>query len=222
MCEPCHSIVQYPTDFDDTDLPGGDSTDKESRLKAALGKGFGWAKRLDKWFHLSKFGAGHHKNTGSLTYRSNLYLPAPTLWEGDWWDREFRLDGYGFREGELLKEKAKAAELYHDRSVMGNMSLFRRFLETSMVKSNHLVGPYIYVEKLLEYVLTPVGGNKVLEKFRRVFGRSATPARVLSRRADKREVEKGIKVIMGFTRKRELFLPHFADDDKLWVPGGQG
>ncbi|MGW8178647.1 MAG: hypothetical protein ACWGQW_07765, partial [bacterium] len=140
-------------------------------------------------------------------------------YEGEWWRREFILDGWGGRADEGALEMAKA---YHDASVMGNMSLFRRFLETSMVKSNHPRGAYAYVEAMLESVWTSEGVNKLLEKFRRVFGPHASPALVMSRRSNEREVGRAIKIVMGFTRKRELFLPHFADDDKLWVPGGQG
>lgn len=217
MCEPCHSVVQYPRDYDDSDLPFGGNMDKESRLKAALGKAFGWTKKIGKWFHFSRFGSGHSGATMERG-RQSLYLPTPTLYEGEWWHRQFKLDGWGARADELA---LAAAEEYHQASVMGNMSLFRRFLETSMLKSKHGRGAAAYVEVLLEHVFTAEGANKLLEKFRRVFGKSATPAYVLSRRAHEQEVERGIKVVMGFTRKRGLFLPHFADDDKLWVPGGK-
>lgn len=216
MCEPAHSIVQYPDDFD-SDLPTGKGDGKESTLKAVLGKGFDWTKKIGKWFHLSKFGAGHHENTGSLNYRSRIYMPSPILWEGLWWERKFHFDG--LIEPDPGQIQRDAAKTYHNRSVMGNMSLFRRFLEKSMIESKQ--GAYSYVEALLEHVFTAEGVNKLLEKFRRVFGRSATPARLMSQRSTKQEVEKGIKVVMGFTRRRGLFLPHFADDDSLWVPGSK-
>ena len=216
MCEPCHSVVQYPDDFDDSDLPFGGQMDKETRLKSALGKAFGWTRKIGKWFHFSRFGAGHSRATMEDS-RSTLYLPTPTLYEGEWWHREFKLDGWGARADEVARG---AAEAYHNASVMGNMSLFRRFLETSMVKTNHPRGAYAYVEAMLESVWTSEGVNKLLEKFRRVFGPHASPVNVMSRRSNEREVGKAIKIVMGFTRKRELFLPHFADDDKLWVPGG--
>lgn len=218
MCEPYHSVVQYPHDFDDTDLPFGGQMNKEERLKAALGAAFSWTKKIEKWFHFSRFGAGHSKAT-MITGRNSIYLPKPTLYEGAWWRRTFHLDGWGAK---AETRAFNAAEEYHHRSVMGNMSLFRRFLEQSMRQTTHGQGAFAYVDVLLQNVLTVEGGNQLLEKFRRVFGPSAHPCRVMSRRSHKQEVEKGIKIVMGFTRKRRLFLPHFADDNLLWVPGGQG
>jgi len=216
MCEPYHSVVQYPDDFNDDDLPFGGQMDKESRLKSALGKAFDWSRKIGKWFHLSKFGAGHSKASGEVS-RSSIYLPRPTLYEGMWWDRKFVLDGYGYYITD--QEALKAAECYHKSSVMGNMKMFRRFLETSMVKTIHPRGPYAYVEKLIENVWTAEGVNKLLEKFRRVFGRNAHPNRIMGYRGTQQPKEKAIKIVMGFTRKRGLFLPHFADDNSLWLPG---
>lgn len=217
MCEPYHSVVQYPSDFDDSDLPFGGNMDKKARLQSALGKAFSWTKKIGNWFHFSRFGAGHSGATME-TARSSLYLPTPLLYEGEWWHRQFKFDGWCKKVDPLALE---AAEKYHKTSVLGNMSLFRRFLETSMVKTNHPQGAAVYVETMLEYVFTAEGANKLLEKFRRVFGRSATFNHVMNQRSHERAVEKGIKIVMGFSRKRELFLPHFADDDSLWVPGGK-
>ncbi|KKM77601.1 hypothetical protein LCGC14_1368410 [marine sediment metagenome] len=217
MCEPYHSVVQYSKDFDDTNLPFGDNIDKETRLKAALGKAFGWTKRVGRWFHLSRFGAGH-SGASMETAHASRYLPFPTLYEGQWWHRKFVLDSWGAKAD---ADALAAAEKYHHVSVLGSMSLFRRFLETSMVKTNHLYGASVYVETMIDHVFTKEGSNKLLEKFRRVFGKSAVPAHVMNRQSSVQEIEKGIKIVMGFTRRRELFLPHFADDDSLWVPGGK-
>lgn len=218
MCEPAHSVVQYSSHFDDSDLPFGDYMDKESRLQAALGKAYKWAKKVKGYFHLSRFGAGHSKAT--MEHSGNtFYLPKATLYEGFWWDREFKLDGWWNETPPI--EATEAATEYHESSVMKNMSLFRRFLEESMRRTKHGGGAWVYVDRLLNSVLTSTGANKVLEKFRRVFGRNVIPSRVMGLRESKQNVEKGIKIVMGFTRKRELFLPHFADDDSLWVPGGR-
>ena len=218
MCEPYHSVVQYPSDFDDSNLPFGGNMDKRARLQSALGKAFSWTKKIGKWFHLSRFGAGHSGATRE-SGRASLYLPRATLYEGQWWHRQFKLDGWYGRGLDPLA--LEAAEKYHKSSVMGNMSLFRRFLETSMVKTNHPQGAAVYVETMLDYVFTKEGANKLLEKFRRVFGKNVTFARVMNQRSHEQEVEKGIKIVMGFSRKRKLFLPHFSDDDSLWVPGGK-
>lgn len=216
MCEPAHSIVQYPHDFSDDGLPFGGTMDKESRLKAALGKACGWTKKIGKWFHLSRFGAGH-SNATEMSGRSSLYLPNPELYEGLWWKREFQYDGWD--RAAVTEEAMQAAEQYHKASATGNIKLFRRFLETSMKRSNGWA--HSYVERMLDFVFTAEGGNKLLEKIRRVFGRDAQLSRIFSTPEDSYNRDKGIGVLMGFTRRRNLFLPHFADDDSLWVPGGK-
>jgi len=213
MCEPYHSIVQYPDDYDDSDLPFGGNMDKESRLKAALGKTFEWARKFGKWFHLSKFGAGHSGATRE-NYHNTLYLPTPTLWEGRWWDRTFHLDSWGRTHGESMQQKS-AAHAYHEASALGNMSLFRRFLETSMKKTNHPHGPWAYTERLVEDMLTTEGKNAFTSKFNSVFGRKFYGHSIY--KLAQQNPDKIIKLTLGFTRKRNLLLPHFADDDKLWT-----
>lgn len=208
MCEPAHSIVQYP----DQDSYDGPFQGGEGMLQKSLGKGFGWAKKVGKWLHLSKFGLGHYE-AQSLNGRSRLYLPSPTLYEGLWWLREFKYDG-GFRGPGSIQ--FNAAKQYHESSVMTNMSTFRRFLETSMRKSSNAVFATEYVFRLLQSVLTPQGGNQLLRKFRNVFGKNMVLRLVVGNHR-----EESIKMVMGFTRKRHLFLPHFADDNSLWVPGGR-
>jgi hypothetical protein len=202
MCEPKHSIVQYPDDYDDSNLPFGGNMDKEIRLKAALGKAFDWARKIGKWFHLSKFGAGHSRATMEHS-KNTLYLPTPTLWEGYWWDRTFHLDSWCRTYCENMQQR-NAAYAYHEASVMQNMSTFRRFLETSMRNTQHPLGPYAYTEKLLDYMLTSEGQNLCWKKLKCFFwSNSHNPERL-------------IKITMGFTRKRDLLLPHFADDENLW------
>lgn len=221
MCEPAHSVVQYPHDFDDTDLPFGGQMDKESRLKSALGKACGWTKKIGKWFHLSRFGAGHSKAT-LVDGRQSLYLPKATLYEGYWWDRKFSLDGLPDWKAKEDPLALKAAQQYHNDSVMGNMSLFRRFLETSMRKTSHPLGASTYVHTLINSVLTTEGGNKLLARFRRVFGgKSFRFETVMGPYANEVDINRSIKLVMGFTRQRRLFLPHFSDDNSLWVPGGK-
>lgn len=214
MCEPAHSVVQYPDE--PYDGPFSDGQSQRDALTTALGKGFGWMKKIGSWLHLSKFGAGHSGAKSNMTAlswndRTRLYLPSPTNYEGLWWERKFELDMC-----QASNDAFESAKEYHLRSAMGNMSIFRRFLETSMKNSR---SPHLYVQALLDAVLSPAGRDKMLEKFRQVFGRSATSDTVLG---NSRTVERGIKIVMGITRKRNLFLPHWSEDDLLWVPGGKG
>lgn len=212
MCEPYHSIVQYPKEAIIADRLH--NCDTESYIKAALGKGYGLLSLEEDWIHLSKFGEGHHSKANNLFNRSFLYTVSPTLWEGEWWTRTFKIDSFGRGSRGRAVESEQAAFAYHNRSVMGNMSLFRRFLETSMLQTRSLMGAFTYVDPLLTDVLTSEGANQLLDKFQKVF--DDPPYRVLSRRGNRKEIERGIKVVMGFTRKRELFQSHFADDDSLW------
>lgn len=210
MCEPTHSIVQYPMDYDDSNLPFGHHIDQESRLKAAI-KG-AWGKTLGRWFHFSKVGSGH-SGAVRLTGQQTLMLPRETKYEGIWWERNFILDGVKTMRG---SDAFACAKEYHDRSCMGSLSLFRRFLEQSMLSSTR---SFIYVDLLLAQVLNRKGRDLVLGKLKKVLGaRCTNPVKVgFGRRVSERRKKQSIDCVMGFTRKRNLYLPHFADDDSLWV-----
>lgn len=215
MCEPAHSIVQYPNDDnDDNDqLPG---LPIEQKLNRSLGsKVVSWGKKILNWFHFSKLGSGHSESI-SLSGKASLILPEHTRYEGLWWDRKFIIDGgyYGYPTD---KEVAiQCAEQYHKNVVMSSMSKFRRFFETSIQKSDW---GSMYVDMLLSYVLTPQGRDNVLGKLRRIFGKGSTLHGLYGHRASSQTKDRATKVVMGFTRKRNLFLPHWADDDTLWQPG---
>lgn len=212
MCEPTHSIVQFPNDYDDSDLPFGHHIDKESRLKAAI-KG-AWGKTLGRWFHFSKVGSGH-SGALMLTGQQTLMLPKETKYEGIWWERDFKLDDRPTTQTMRGGDAFACAREYHDRSCMGSLSLFRRFLEQSMLTSTY---SRAYVELLIEQVFNEKGRNEVIRKLKRVLGaRITNPIAVgFNKRASDKRKKQAIDCVMGFTRKRELYLPHFADDTKLW------
>jgi hypothetical protein len=210
MCEPAHSVVQYPDRSDDDhDLPFG-GMPMEQRLKSTLGeKVVALGKRIKGWFHFSKIGSGH-TDAIKLSGKSSLILPEHTRYEGIWWEREFKLDGK-FRGPSIDKQLAlEVASQYHQESVGNSMSKFRQFFERSILTSTR---PHLYVDSFLNRCLNAKGRDEVYKKLKRIFGMS-----VFARRnhAEKKEAT---SLIMGYTRKRELFLPHWADDDKLWTPG---
>jgi len=211
MCEPYHSVVQYPTNFSDDDLFMSGQMDNETRIKSVFGRGADWLKKIKGWFHFSSFGAGHH---WAIPPKAEEYLPKPLLYEGEWWNRKFAFDGYDWPQ--LSDASVAAAREYHNQSAMGNVCLFRRFLETSMLRSKAYHGASTYVTRLIEDVLTTDGVNKLLEKFRRVFGKHAKPGSAMNSQCHPKQVKKGVDVVMGFVRKRVLFLPHFADDAGFW------
>ena len=216
MCEPAHSIVQYPEDFDDSGLPFGDYIDKETRLARALGPVYRLGKKIKGYFHFSMFGGGH--SIATMEHAKNtIYLPAASLWEGKWWIR--RLDSDSFRASIATCEAEDAAREYFDRCVNGNIHLFRRFIETSM-RNTRLNDPALYVRHLANFVLTPETGDKLYNKCVRLFGCTLTERRLYC--IGKEQV---IRMVMGFLRKRENFCDQFADDSKFWkhpIEGVQG
>ncbi len=212
MCEPAHSIIQYPNHDDDDNIPFGGQMSMDQRLKATLGqKVAALGKRIKNWFHFSKMGSGHTDSI-QLSGRASLILPEHTRYEGLWWDRKFILDDIRYNGASVDAETAfDCAKLYHENVVMQNMSSFRRFLEASIRKSTY---PNLYINRFVEGVLNPLGRDKFMNKLRRVFGKGTHTHTVFSIYSE--NFEPGIKVLMGFTRKRELYLPHWADDQKLW------
>ena len=213
MCEPAHSIVQYPERPSDDDERFGGNVPMDSLLKSGLGKAMSWGKKIGSWFHFSKLGSGHSEAI-ELSGQALLILPEHTRYEGLWWERRFIIDGPYHGQPCDRDEALEVAEMYHQRSVMQNMSSFRRFFEQSVFRSDRSYG---YVRHLLEDVMNADGRDAVTQRLRRVFGRSMSLRRLFGYKSDKKE--RATKVIMGFTRQRNLFLPHWADDSQLWTPG---
>ena len=206
MCEPAHSIVQIPDDFDDTDLPFGDNIPKAERLKRLL-KGT-W-KKIGKWFHISKMGSGHSEATG-FGRRELQFLGNPERdYEGLWWYRTFKEDPT-YHYGSLIQrpvtepEALRAAKEYHDLVCMQNIKVFRRFFETSLRKTTRAHG---YIDRLLTLVLNTegrrqLGANRFIRRYTNIL------------------TESQIKTVMGYTRRRGLFIPEWADDDNFWGKRG--
>jgi len=209
MCEPAHSIVQYPTNFDDSDLPFGGQMDTESRVKILLGKVGTWATKIGKWFHVSKLGSGHSAALG-MGYKELRYLPQSTDYEGFWWRRDFKVDGWN---KEVDIEVYEAAKHYHNLVCMGSIKTFRRFFETSLQQTNRI---NLYVDCFLEYVLTKKGRDAWMTKMKSIiFGTSKVSTSSPSLNLPVNQ-EKLIKITMGYTRKRNLFVPEWADDHNFW------
>jgi len=225
MCEPCHSIVQYP-DHDDDDRSSGTPT--EQRI-SKLGQ---WLRKFGQWLHLSKMGNGHSEAVAKTSLQAELFIPTPTLYEVNWWERKMHIDG-AFRGGfnnigrnalgsqyqpnewsehsrelrEMVRKEAfDAAQHYANAVSIGNMTTFRRFLTTSLQKSDQ---PSKYVSHF-QFMLNRDGRDLFLKKVAEFTMRCG--------RVSKVNVDRMTKLILGFTRKRELLIPEWADDKSLWVP----
>lgn len=219
MCEPHHSIVQYPQNRDD-DFSGGGGAPTEDLLKPSIGKGIlDWFKRIKEWLHFSKLGTGHSEALRKIGTFSSL-IPHETRYETRWWDRTTRLDGkfYGL---EFNQESAwQAAHDYAKVVSIGSLGLLRNFLEVSIRKSEK---PYMYVKKVLDELILPKGRDYASRKLKAILNRKTYnlfDSLGLNHRKDN-SVEAAIKVILGLTRKRHLLNAAWADDSSLWTPGQQ-
>ncbi|MFA5766870.1 MAG: hypothetical protein WC919_03025 [Candidatus Paceibacterota bacterium] len=223
MCEPKHSIIQYPDD---------DGDDQSSGTPTAVRiSGWGeWLRKIGQWLHLSKMGKGHSEAIKTTSLEAELYLPSPTYYEVEWWRRRLLLDGpfrgtfkrtghnaletyadqYG-QERMAARQRAReqamdAAQQYAQAVSIGNMTTFRRFLTTSLQKTDE---PTKYVLHF-ELMLNRVGRDQLARRLKEFTMRCG--------RVSKTNVDRITKLLLGFTRKRELLIPEWADDKGLWVP----
>jgi hypothetical protein len=245
MCEPYHSIVQYPvvdeegrsvqamlagqaedmtTKDDDEDTPEGPkgtgSKSKPQKLS--------WIGRILEWLHYSKLGSGHSEAIRIMGRFSSL-IPPETRYECAWWERTTRVDApfarshnnggdYGLALG--------AASEYAKRVCTGSLSLLRRFLEVSIRRSKF---PEKYLTTVAEQLLVPSGRDEMVRRLRgalalknkynnnlwTMFGSRCYNSQGTDR---KTIIDRAVKVIIGITRQRKLMVSPWSDDDSLWLP----
>lgn len=223
MCEPAHSIVQYncQDDYnkdDDDQKPFSSQMDQESRIKAALGKVLKLGRRIGGWLHFSKFGEGHsgvvdNKLSPQLVEfgRTSLILPNDTKYENYWWDRKIVFDGRFSGPISDREPALTAASAYAECSCLGNMSLFRRFLEQSVKSSTRFA--HWYAERFMDYMLTAEGRTEFTRQLKQA-GRGT----MFELFKDPNTKDVALAKMMKMTRKRSLLLPHWADNESLWTP----
>jgi len=207
MCEPTNSIIQYP--YND-----GNGTPTEDRL-GAWKKVLEWGKRVADWLHFSRMGSGHHEAAamvGTFYDRS----PAETRYESLWWDRTVKLDGTYHGQDFDQELALDAATGYAEAVSIGSLTALRRFLETSLRRSDMR---HLYVAAFLDNFLNKGGRNAFSNKLKSVFGvKYLDLYELFGPQVQPERCESLIKCVLGFTRKRELLVPAWADDTKLWVP----
>ncbi len=226
MCQPAHSIIQFdPPDDDDQDHGGNASS---GRIMSALGKAGKWLKKIGNMFHLSTMGQGHHGALGEIDgFKDTFILPERTYFEAHWWNREVKIDGFfnGRRSAplyingesanvelrELEKVEAlKNSKLYADAVSIGSLHALRQFLEVSLDKTED---PNLYV-LAMRRILNRKGLVAYEQRLKQIPHIQEINYNKFA--FDLRESIKGL--LLGFTRKRHLLIPEWADDTKLWVP----
>lgn len=202
MCEPMHSIVQFPDQDDDGNPTGG-------KIDAIPQSGlWSWGKKkIASWFHFSKMGFGHSEAMATLTPTARWVLPPDTKYEVAWWKRQVKIDGGYSGAYHDASDALEAATEYANRTSIGNLTLLRQFVETSMRKSER---PNAYYDNF-HSMLTIDGRNQLGSKVRNIVGSSYLTENIV-----KSNLDKLVKIMMGFTRKRGLLIPEWADDAKLW------
>lgn len=194
MCEPHHSINQFKNNDED-------GNPRESFLASAFEKIGSWTRKIGDFFHYSKLGSGHSE---ALRYQRNhtLYIPEPVRYETSWWSREVKLDDYCPHYIDK-EESLDAAKIYSDHVCIGDLGKLRRFLEVSIERTNK---PHLYFEAFRQ-MLNPKG-------------RHIHDARLNAFKHLQLSKFSRLKLCLGLTRKRDLLVPEWADDNKLWIPNG--
>lgn len=201
MCEPHHSIVQFPTDDDSPSAQGGLST---------LGKVMDWGKKVWEYFHFSKLGSGH---TESMYWARahGLSVPTPTLYETAWWSRNVRLDGSFVGNPNLKNTGLEAARIYSNDVVLGSMGKLRQFLTMSIVKSDR---PESYAAVFVDSMLNAMGRQQFTDRWRKIFRESFYMGAYSIFETQK---EAATKFVLGYTRRRDLLVPEWSDVGSLWL-----
>lgn len=239
MCEPSHSIIQYdPPEYDnDGDGPGsGMSAQAGQYARDGLLAGLGqWAKKIKGWMHLSMLGKGHSETIGArsngLMYQYDNVL---RLYEAHWWNRSVVKDGAMRRGGYahnvvVTQQQLEAATNYANLVSIGDLGQLRRFLEQSLAKTDK---SNVYLHQFRNGFLTVDGRIQFDKDCKEIL--KVSPHAILDQsigvvnspigKADSKKsrplsLESVTKFILGFTRKRKLIVPEWADDDSLWTSG---
>jgi hypothetical protein len=113
------------------------------------------------------------------------------------------------------QESLDSATFYAERASIGDLKIFRRFLENSLKFSDR---PYLYIDHFM-MMLTPRGKAFIAQQLRWIFDGKAlnVPMTLCNMLADKKQKEVAIGVMLKATRKREYLCAEWSDDSKLWV-----
>lgn len=212
MCEPHHSIVQYPEYVDDKPTASILQAAISTRITVpdntiVIPQGI----RIGSHIHFSSMGKGHSESMAKLGIR-RLHLPTDTKYETQWWDRKVKLDGYYYGEDYDREDALDSATVYANRVCIGNICKLRQFLESSLKFSD---GAASYIRQFQE-LLTGKGWLAFEDKMRRILGGRNRFIPYFGPLPSGFE-QQLINAALGMTRKRELLVPEWSDNSALWT-----
>jgi len=216
MCEPTHSVVQYPA----TQAAMGDTNHDVMRLlNAVSGRNrMSSGQKIGDYMHYHKAGFGHSETISKLTEAERL-LPTETRYEGEWWNRDFKVDGpYNVPEFDKQMAYDMAAE-YSRRHCTANTKILAKFLADSLRRSDQ---PEQYLERFL-HMIKPSRRAVTWDEIKVHLQGSKPGTRV---KMDKTFIKSPkcdalIAQVMQLANTRDILVPEWADDDTIWTPDGQ-
>ena len=157
-----------------------------------------------------ELGLGHSETIGALTVPARNMLPRDSKYEAQWWNRKVTRDGRYYGHEFDQASALEAATVYANKVSIGNLTTLRQFLETSMVKTRWV---FNYINQFQD-ILNGVGRDKYNKGLKDLFGFSLASCRGM----DKLPTQQITRFVLGFTRKRDLLVPEWSDDNTLWTP----
>lgn len=245
MCEPHQSIVQF-NDDDYNNGQGGKPCHWAGRIAGAIkqyGKQIGRFFHITQFGsgHSRIMAEKKITTVASFSLHSNLD-PPHVKWEMLWPQRKMVFDSAIITNPDdlsvynsclsncytLYSARTKIADLedrrlkarkYSEDTATGTMGKLRQFLNLSIRKSGE---PEKYVVNFFE-MLTKSGIVSLEKKIIAITGMKKDFSmferfswKLKKHLKDKRTLESVIKVILGYTRRRNFLTPEWADDTKLW------
>lgn len=227
MCEPSHSIVQFPVEnlveaetinVAVQNAVSLDVLEKDGPL-FIIPKGV----RIGSYLNYSRLGFGHSEALGRLPRHVRSRLPRDVKYEVGWWDRSVHLDGPFFRRWDAAEiereESLESATIYAHRSSIGDTKMLRRFLEQTL---NTTTRPWAYMSQVFA-LLSSKGRDAFDMMIRRAFRfhkQFSLESTVFDLMRELRSRKIVIGIILKLTRTRNYLTTEWADDSKLWLPSG--
>jgi len=210
MCEPYHSVVQYPA----VNAQGDDVTNLlnavSGRIRLTQGQ-----KILD-WVHYARSGFGHSETINKVPLADRM-LPEATRYEGAWWNREFTIDG-GYAGHDFDAERAlEAAHFYSKQHALGSVITLQDFLRGALSNSAE---PEQYLDLIVEKLVKPSVRAVVWDSLKEHLKGDKPNTRHKFNSTFRKHLQFGalLAEALNIAGNRELLVPEWADDDKLWTP----